>query len=449
MKSEVKIQKKEHDLRHIKFIAFIFSLTVFAVSASDWTQWFGSNHDGSSDETLKAWPASGPKQLWKIPMGEGLGTIAVAGGKAYVMAETQGGGGSGRGGAESVICLDANTGKQLWAAPVGPTILGEHSGNDGPRSTPAVDGGLVYAVGTYLNVACFDAKTGAQVWAHDLAAEFNGAGQLKSQGIGAWGCANSPVVDGDLVFVQGGGAGESFLAFDKKSGKLAWKAEDDLIAHTTPTVATIAGTRQVIYFSKKGPAGKSLASLVSFETTTGKLLWRFSPFAWKTSSAISPVVSGDIVYCSGGYNMGAAAAKITKEGADFKAEKLWEDPKMFSHWSTPVAHNGYFYGLIGFKEFGVEPLKCVEMATGKIMWSQNGFGQGGTALVDGKVLILGDKGQLVLCEANPAGYKELAHYQAFQLASPKIRCWNQPTVSNGKIYARTSTEALCLDASGK
>ena len=439
-------------MRKIMLAAVMFSLTC-AAGASDWTQWFGANHDGSTDEKISStWPASGPKALWKSPVGEGLGTPAVVGGKVYIMAETQGptgapakAKGTERGGAESVVCLDANTGKQIWAAPVGPTILFEHSGNDGPRSTPAVANGHVYAVGTYLNIACFDAISGKPVWAHDSEKEFGGGVQLKTAGIGAWGCSNSPVIDGNLLFVHCGGAGQALMAFDLKTGNVAWKGETEDLTHCTPTVATILGQRQVIFFTKKG--------LVSLATETGKQLWRF-PFRWAVSTAISPVVGGDIVYCSAGYGVGGGACKITKEGDGFKATELWSDVKMPSHWSTPVYHDGYLYGLIGFKEFGKEPLKCVEMATGKVMWTQPGFGQGGTALVDGKILILGDLGQIVLCEASEKGYKELAQYKAFDITKPEgkgglEKCWNQAVVSGGRIYARSTKEVLCLDVTAK
>ena len=216
-----------------RLFASLVCLAVFAstsLRASDWTQWFGSNHDGTSDEKMGADWGTSPKVLWRVPMGDGLGSMVVAGGKAFCLAETAGPAdpgtkvkGAEKGGAESVVCLDANTGKTLWSQPIGPTILHENSGNDGPRSTPAIVDGHVYAVGTYLNVACLDAKTGKPVWAHDCAAEFGGDVQLKTAGIGAWGCANSAVVDDGLVFVHGGGAGAALMAFDAKTGEIVWK----------------------------------------------------------------------------------------------------------------------------------------------------------------------------------------------------------------------------------
>ena len=156
------------------------------------------------------------------------------------------------------------------------------------------------------------------------------------------------------------------------------------------------------------------------------------------------MICGDIVYCSAGYGVGGGACKVTKESAGFKAAEAWRvagdkgPDNVASHWSTPVFYKGYLYGLIGFKEFGKEPLKCVDINTGKIVWSQAGFGQGGTAIVDGKILILSDTGNLVLCEASEKAYKELARFHAFEVDDPgkgKVKCWNQAIVNGRRIYA--------------
>src|SRR5207302_10020909 len=185
---------------------------------------------------------------------------------------------------------------------------------------------------------------------------------------------------------------------------VVWKGQDDLMTHSTPVAATILGVRQVIFFTQRG--------LVSVAAQSGKLLWR-QPFRYVTSTAMTPVVAGDIVYCSAGYGVGSGAYKISRSGDGFGVKELWFQPaNVFNnHWSTPVFKDGYLYGLFGFKEFGRCPMKCVELATGKVMWSQEGFGPGGTILVNGRVLVLGDAGQLVLVEANPARYAEVARAQ--------------------------------------
>jgi outer membrane protein assembly factor BamB len=191
----------------------------------------------------------------------------------------------------------------------------------------------------------------------------------------------------------------------------------------------------VIFFTQNG--------LVGVETKTGKLLWRY-PFRYSTSTAMTPVASGDMIYCSAGYGVGASACKITKTGNAFAATQLWFEPAsvLNSHWSTPVSRDGYIYGLFGTKQFGRAPLECVELATGKIMWSHPDFGPGGCALVDGHVLVLSDAGDLVMVKADPKTYVETARSHAVD-----GKCWSSPAVSNGRIYARSTREGACLDVS--
>ena len=212
------------------------------------------------------------------------------------------------------------------------------------------------------------------------------------------------------------------------------------MTQATPTAATIEGVRQVVFFTKKG--------LVSVEPKTGAVLWRF-PFKFSTSTAISPVVGHNMVYCSNGYGVGSAVAKITKDGDGFHATQLWKvDAKTLnSHWSTPVYKDGYLYGLFGFKEYAKCPLKCVEMATGKTVWSEEGFRTGRSHYDPRRRCSLcpwETRCQLVLADASPMGYAGHARFEAV-----KGKCWNRAVVSNGRIYARSTKEGVCLDVSGR
>jgi outer membrane protein assembly factor BamB len=172
-------------------------------------------------------------------------------------------------------------------------------------------------------------------------------------------------------------------------------------------------------------------------------LWRF-PFRFSVATAISPVVCGDIVYCSAAYGIGTSACKISKTADGFAAEQVWHQPAnvLANHWSTPVYSEGYVYGISGQAKYGKAPLVCVEAATGKVVWSQPGFGPGGCTLVDGCVLVLSDSGDLVLVKATPAAYQEMA--RSHVLAG---KCWNAASVSNGRIYARSTKEGASLDVS--
>lgn len=412
------------------------ALLCFGIStfAGDWGQYRGPSHNGISTESIAKWPDAGPKQLWKVPMNAGFSSISVAEGIASTLVLREKDGAP----REHVVALDANTGKELWAAPLavgkydrgGDDGTPENKGGDGPRSTPTIDGGKIYVLDARLSLFCFDTKTGKQTWARDLAADHKA-------GINRWQSAASPVIEGDLIFVAGGGEGQALLAIDKNSGKTVWKAESDAITHATPTIGTIHGQQQVIFFTQKG--------LVSCEPKTGKVFWRH-PYNFSVSTAASPVIAGDIVYCSAGYGVGAGAARITKSGESWKAEEIWRERgnKLANHWSTPIIKDGYLYGMFQFKEYGSGALKCVDVKSGKEVWAQPNFGPGNVTLVGDKLVALSDAGDLVLINPSPEKYSELARFRAVD-----GKCWSTPTVANGRVYVRSSKEGACYDVSSR
>ena len=404
-----------------------FLCATSSLFSADWPQYRGPKHDGSTPEKIATtWPQEGPQQLWKALLGDSFGSFAVSGGKAICFIQRKVNGED----KEVAIALDVKTGKELWATPIGkPTY--DSQGGDGPRSTPTIDGTSVYFLGAYLVLSCLDANSGKVLWQHDLVRE-NGGDVIK------WNHAASPTLDGDYIYVNAGGKGQAFLAFDKKSGKVAWKTGNDRATHASPVPATIHGVRQIIFFTQSG--------LVSLKSDSGKELWRYA-FPYRTSTASDPIAWNDIVYCSAGYGVGAGACRIEKKGNSFTATELWRrEGGLVNHWTTPVCKDGYLYGIYGFKEFGRAPLKCVEMATGKEIWSQPGFGSGGgTILVgDSHVLVQSDRGPLVLAEASPKGYKEVARCQPLG-----GKCWTMAVVSDGKIFCRNTKEGVCLDVSVK
>ena len=217
-----------------------------------------------------------------------------------------------------------------------------------------------------------------------------------------WENAASPLLEGGLIYVAGGGPGQSILAFNPADGAVVWKAFDEKMTHATPVVATILGQRQIIFFLQSG--------LLSVEPKTGKELWRYA-FRYNTSTAASPVVSNDIVYCSAGYGVGAGAVKVSKEGFGWSAREIYRlhgNKPLANHWSTPVCKDGNLYGMFQFKEFGKGPVKCVDISNGQVKWEQTGFGPGQVILAGDQVVALSDAGDLVLIATDPAAYKELA-----------------------------------------
>ncbi|MCX7043985.1 MAG: PQQ-like beta-propeller repeat protein [Candidatus Sumerlaeota bacterium] len=417
-------------------IACFSILCAITAPAADWPQYRGANQDGICTEKVNlSWPASGPKVIWKVPLKNGFSSFAISGKKAYTEVNCDLNGGP----REILVALDADSGKELWFADLdsgkyksgGDSGAKDNSGGDGPRSTPTVNDGKVYAFTQNLILYCFDAETGKKIWIKDLIKENSGRNA-------EWNSAASPVIDGDLVFVAGGGAGQTFLGINKKDGKIVWKSGDEHITHSTPVVGTIQGVRQVIFFCQSG--------LVSVAAKDGKALWNYG-FPFKVSTAISPVVSGDIVYCSAGYGVGSAACKIAKNGDAFTATELWKSPgdrPVANHWSTPVCKDGYLYGMFSFKQWKTGPMKCVELATGKVKWEQPGFGPGNVILVGDKILALSDDGRLVVAEASPSGYKELAQAKVLN-----GKCWTTPALSDGRIYIRSAKEGACLDVKGE
>jgi hypothetical protein len=249
------------------------------------------------------------------------------------------------------------------------------------------------------------------------------------------------LIEGDLVFVIAEAANQCLLAFHKSDGREAWKGQNDVMTQATPVAATIAGVRQVIFFAKSG--------LVSVAPASGSVLWRY-PFPFSVSTAASPVVGNDTVYCSAAYGVGAGAVRITSSGDQLTANQVWRtNGWCMNHWPTPVHHNGYVYGVFGHAS-SLATLRCVDLATGIDMWFRPSVvGMGATLLVPGHLLVSTEDGQLLLIRSDPAEHVEVASYRALDGSRSSmpglVRCWNAPAISNGRIYFRSTTEAVCLD----
>lgn len=394
-----------------------------------WPQYHGPHGDRTIAATLDAaWPEDGPAVDWKVPTPAGFSSFSVAGGRAFTLI----GRGEGNGMREVCVALDAASGREIWRTPLsslsydggGEAGAGDNTGGDGPRSTPSISGDRVYVLDSALLLACLDASTGRTLWKHDLMAEHAGRSIR-------WQNAASPLVDDGRVFVAGGGRGQSLLAFDARSGAVLWKTGDEMITHATPIAATLADVRQVIWFLQSG--------LVATEPSTGEELWR-AEFPYRVSTAASPVVFEDIVYCSAGYGVGAGAFKVTLDDATFKAEPLWRQRnKLINHWSTPVCKDGFLYGMFSFKEYGAGPLMCVDIRDGETRWSRDGFGPGNCILVGSRIVALSDAGEVVLADATPDAYRETARSDVLD-----GKCWSSPAYADGDLFVRSTVEGARL-----
>ena len=385
-----------------------------AALAADWPQFRGPNRDGVSRETglLKSWPAGGPKVLWKAPAGEGFSHVVVAGGRVFTL--------YGLGSQEVAVAMDAASGKQVWKTP----IDGKYSSDmgNGPRSTPTVDGGMVYALSANGKLVALNAANGKKAWERDLEDELDAR-------IPGWGASTSPLVEGNLLLVDVGGSGnKSIVAFDKKTGKTVWTSQSDKAGYSAPIAITVGGVRQVIFFTG--------TSVVSVAPATGKAFWRVP---WRTDwdvNAAAPIfVAPDKLFISSGYGVGAALYKLKPNAPP---EEIWKSRGMKNQFSSSVLHNGTIYG------FDDTTFKAIDAATGKDLWRQRGLGHGSLILADGHLAVLSERGKLVLVEATPAAYKEKG---SVEILSGK--CWTAPTLANGKLYVRNEEQLIALDWTGK
>ncbi|MCW8133920.1 MAG: PQQ-like beta-propeller repeat protein, partial [Planctomycetota bacterium] len=269
------------------------------------------------------------------------------------------------------------------------------------------------------HIFCLDAAKGAVVWQAD-------AKQLGVRNP-TWDLSGSPLLYGNLVIYNLNASG---VALEKTTGKVAWKSAAGAPGYATPVPFDINGMKGVCIFGANQVCGINPAD--------GKVGWSFP---WQSShnvAAVDPVFFGDKVFISTGYGVGCAGLQI----AGGQAKKLWQNKEISAHISNGIGQNGVVYGIDG--QTGGNSLKCLEIATGAVKWTQNGVG-GTMIMVDGKLVILSTGGNLTVAEATPAGYK--------QLASAKVMggtCWTQPTFVNGKLFARNKEgDLVCLNLSGK
>jgi outer membrane protein assembly factor BamB len=387
--------------------------------AADWPQWLGPHRNGSSSETglLTQWPKEGPKVLWKVDGGEGYSSVAVAEGRAMTLVQKDG--------KEYVIALDAVKGTKLWEKQIG--SLYKNSYGNGPRSTPTIDGKFAYVQSVSGPLVCLKVENGDIVWQHDLLKDFGGKNLT-------WGLSASPLVDGDLVIGVPGAPGAGVVAYEKKTGNLKWKSGSDPAAYATPAAVTVDGKKLVVVFNAFG--------LVGMEADNGNSVWRI---AWKTEFDVNictPLVIDHFLFVASGENVGSTLFDLGKAG---KPEPVWQSlgkkGVMTTYWANAVHHQGYLYGLSGEFDKKID-LNCVDVKTGKLMWSRKDFGKGAMTLADGHLWMSTKAGDLVVVHCNPKDYLEKARVPGFLGDNRTV-----PTIANGRMYVRDLKHIFCLDIS--
>jgi outer membrane protein assembly factor BamB len=391
-------------------IATLIAFTSISALANAWPNFRGPDHNGISKETgwSASWPAGGPKKLWKAKVGIGFASFAVSNGKVYTVGNAND--------VDSVYCFDAITGAEVWKQSQ-PAKLDPKYYEGGPSATPTVDGGLVYTL-TKRGVAhCFDAAKGSVIWSKDLAQELKAA-------MPTWGFAGSVLIDGNLALLNVGSAG---AALDKKSGKVVWSSGPEEAGYSSPVPFVSNGKRSIAMAIKR--------NVVALNVADGKEIWSFP---WKTANdvnAADPVLSGDKVFISSGYGHGGGVFDVSVK----PPRNVWENKSMRNHFSSSVLWKGHLYGL------DENQLRCLVFETGEVKWTDKVTGKGSLMLADGKLIVLGEKGELMVADAMPDGFKPIARSQVLG-----GKCWTAPVLANGKIYCRNAAgDVVCVDVGGK
>ncbi len=399
-----------------RYYLLIAVVLCFSSAHADWPQWLGPNRTGISSETglVTTWTKDGPTVVWQQELGEGFSGISVADGRVYTMFSA--------GEDEFVICLNEETGKEIWRFRTGAKFY-ERQGGNGPRSQPTVDGERVFVLSAEGWLYALNAKDGKKLWLVDL---YDGLGSR----VPKFGFSTSPLVEGDLLLLEVGTRQGTFIALDKTNGAVKWASQRDVVSYSSPIAADIAGIRQVVFVSGEAAVGLS--------PTDGSLYWRFP---WSTSydlNVATPIlVPPDHIFISSGYDHGAALLQISPEGDGLSVKKVWESRGMKNHFGTSLLIGDYIYG------FDNAILKCIEAKTGKEQWKRRGYGKGTLIYADGQLIILSDKGKLALADASPTGFREKASTQVLS-----GKCWTPPTLANGKIFVRDMHRIVCMDVSG-
>jgi outer membrane protein assembly factor BamB len=423
--------------RHLTWLFGGLLVARLTSPAVDWTQYRGPNHDGTSvDRINKQWSGSITNPVWLVPVTNGPCSLTVSGGRVFTQIRRT------IDDIDKEVCvgLSATDGTELWSTTVDDAIYDGGVGfDDGPRSTPSVDGGSVYVLSSYLHLYRLNATNGAVIWHQDLTNIYSGS-------VIAWQNAASPLIENGLIYLNANCVESTLLALHTSDGSLAWSSQDEAMTHSTPVLATIDGVRQVIFATQSG--------LVSLNPQSGNFLWKFNfPFFYSTSLAASPVVHSNMVFISGAhsYNMGTVVAQVGFTNNAWTTSRLWYTNNPASHWMTPVAYQGCLYGLFGIQFYDFTPatqLKCIDMRTGQVRWSVDNFGHGGIMLVDNQLVVLTELGDLVLVKPDPNAYTELGRFQAIpDYHGDTNKCWNSPAIADGRVYIRSTSFAACYDLS--
>lgn len=410
------------DLRSILAVPLAAALLLLTHNcvAGDWPQILGPNRDGKAvhELAIPKWSESGPQRKWSRPVGQGYAGPAVVGDQVILFHRV--------GDVERLESLNAATGDSQWKTDFAASYQGGVNPDLGPRCVPLVHDKRVYAFGAAGDLYCVKLSDGEKQWTRAAYRDFSGQE-------GYFGAGASPIVAADKLIVNVGGRGAGLVAFELADGKTAWQATDEAASYSSPTLTTIDGKDRVVFVTR--------LNVVAINPENGDVRFRF-PFGSRgpTVNGATPLVIDDHLFVSASYGVGANWSRIS----DVSAKEIWaSDEVMSSQYSTCVYRDGFLYGTHGREDYSNGVLRCVEVATGEVKWTQQGFGVAHTILIGDQLLILTVDGALRLVEASPSRYRQLA---SAQVSSDVTRAL--PALSNGKFYFRDnagqSGKLVCL-----
>ena len=384
------------------------------LSATDWNQFRGPNRDNLSSETglLDQWPAGGPERLWTATgLGKGYASVAVVGDLVYSMGNVDG--------AEHIIALDRNTGDIVWKTRNGSEY---HDGTgDGPRGTPTVVDGLVYALGGNGDLTCCDSATGDVVWQKNILNDFGGSNIT-------WGISESVLVDDGKVICTPGGSRASVVALDAENGSTKWVSripESPQASYASPVIATVGRVKQYVVFTSKG--------IVGVRAGDGQPMWGQNKSSNGTANCATPLVVGNRIFSSSGYGTGAELVELRSQGSTTTSQLTYHTKDMKNHHGGMVHLKGFVYGS------NENILACVNLRTGKPTWRERGR-KGSVVYADNKIVFRNEGGEVELLAANSQSFQKLGSFaQPDRSGRP---AWSHPVIAGGRLYLRDQDKLL-------
>ena len=434
--------KTIRECRFVPVIGLLLCLTGLCynstASGADWSQWRGPNRDGICSETglLKSWPEDGPELLWEITgLGPGYSSMTIVDGRLYTMGDIS----LDSEQAQCVLAYDLATQKRVWTAKVGP----KHN-DGGPRCTPTVDNGSVYAIGTSGDLVCIDAKTGSVRWSRNFKKDLGGGNKPN------WRFSESPLIDGEKLLCTPGGRDAVMVALDKKTGDLIWKCSmpdignkgKDEAGYSSIVITKAGGVRQYVQLTNKGVIGVAAKD--------GKFLWGYNKIANNVANITTPIVYGNFIFCSTAYNTGSALLELTAAGDGVDAKEIYflDDKTLQNHHGGLVRIGDYIFG--GHDHNKGKP-SCVEAKTGKIMWQKDQPGKGSAAVLyaDGNLYFRYEDNTMALIEADPQNYNLISTFKLPKRPGMSGPGWSHLVIVDGKLYARHSDILMVYDIKAK